>query len=392
MGLFAQTWNTIDTGFPDADFDCLQMIDGNTVYAAGYNNIASNTLIIKSTNGGNTWANVSPFSDAGYVASIAFSDVDNGFITLSSGRIYMTNNGGDDWTQMLAEEDGNIFVVEYAENNVFYALHSAGKLYKTVDMGANWTIDYDYGSNVFLNTILSSGKAMAFSSENFAMFGYNNDPGELYVYDEEDMYSTYSSSHSSGFEAVCAINDDLFFASSGARFVRVSDPGSDYQITNNLTNALYINSLDFFDSNHGFGTTSTGRIYLLTNLGASYTTEIEDLSELRDISIGDNQTVMACGHGAAIYKRSGTINASNALVDKNPNLSLYPIPAQNQITVNFDENINNVGEFKIFNSIGQCVKVGDIKNSEKKINTSDLENGVYSFVYKGANYQFIIVR
>jgi photosystem II stability/assembly factor-like uncharacterized protein len=392
ISLLAQTWTSVSTGFPDADFDCIQMIDGSTAYAAGYNNIASNTLIIKTIDGGESWTDVSPFNDAGYVVSIAFSDANNGFLTLSSGKIYLTTNGGTDWTQTLTDEEGSVFVVKYAGNNAFYALHSAGKMYKTVNMGTDWTLAYNYGSNIFLNTILSSGKAMDFSSENYCMFGYGGEPGELYLYDGEEIYSTYSSSHNASFDAVCAINDDLFYASSGARFVRISNPGSDFQISNNLTNALYINSLDFLDSNHGFGTTSSGKIYSLTNLGASYTTEIEDLPDIRDISIGDNFTVMACGHGAAIYKREGSVNSSVYQHDANSNISVYPVPAKNEITLVLNENIVHEVAYQIINTLGQCVKEGNISGITTTINVSELFDGIYYLEFNKNYQRFIICK
>lgn len=368
----AQTWNTISTGFSEADFDCLQAVNGSVCYAAGYDGIASNTLIIKTTDGGDNWTDITPESVEGYVNSIAFSDENNGFFTLSTGKIFKTIDGGENWQQTQTDEDGNIFVVKYAENNTFYTLNGSGKIYKTSDMGSSWSVAYNYGSNVFLNVILSYGQAMDFSSENFAIFSYGSEPGELYVYDGYELYSTYSAENDNPFETVCAINDDLFYASSGARFVRISNPGSDYQITNNLTNALYINSLDFYDAEHGFGSTSTGKIYRLSSLGSSYFTEYEDASPTC-ISIGDNYTVFACGHDGLMLKRDGAITDISEQNNNNFDIKVFPNPSNDNVNIHFEKTMN--AKIEIFDLTGKII-YNQVINSDK-FNYKFNNSGIY---------------
>ncbi|MCF6185277.1 MAG: T9SS type A sorting domain-containing protein, partial [Bacteroidales bacterium] len=57
-------------------------------------------------------------------------------------------------------------------------------------------------------------------------------------------------------------------------------------------------------------------------------------------------------------------------------ITVYPNPADNEITIKFTKNIENV-KIKIFNSLGQIVYSSNTKNDFEKIDISKFTSGIY---------------
>ena len=123
------------------DIDGLQSIwftDENTGFAVGWNN-----YFIKTTDGGATWTNVTCGSNVWYYTDIKFWDEDNGVVSASQNGsdpgVYVTEDGGDTWVAASSGITSNIWAVDYAGENIVYAININGFLYKSNDGGYNWT-------------------------------------------------------------------------------------------------------------------------------------------------------------------------------------------------------------------------------------------------------------
>jgi hypothetical protein len=84
-----QTW---EQARPDANFRTVSTI-GNEIWAGG-----ANSLLVHSTNAGQTWAVVSP-GMKGDVTSLQFNDAKHGVVKTSTGEIWVTTDGGKSWTK-----------------------------------------------------------------------------------------------------------------------------------------------------------------------------------------------------------------------------------------------------------------------------------------------------
>lgn len=81
----------------------------------------------------------------------------------------------------------------------------------------------------------------------------------------------------------------------------------------------------------------------------------------------------------------------NELTINNEKLRIYPNPAQDQINLSFDFNINSK-KILIYNSIGQMLREENVifKNKTGIINTKDLANGVYLLTFQHVQEGYIL--
>lgn len=85
------------------------MVDASIGYAAGGNDQYS--LVLKTTDGGNSWLNISPAS-VGNVEGLDFLDVNNGWITTETGLIFHTTNGGTSWEYQSTRVTGTLYAID----------------------------------------------------------------------------------------------------------------------------------------------------------------------------------------------------------------------------------------------------------------------------------------
>lgn len=86
-----------------------------------------------------------------------------------------------------------------------------------------------------------------------------------------------------------------------------------------------------------------------------------------------------------------------SFISNTTKLEIFPNPANEIVTLNINNIINEVVEIKIFNAIGTLVKSEVLKQNNRQINISDLNNGIYIITIKSKdltteNQKLIIQR
>jgi gliding motility-associated-like protein len=106
--------NISPTGFANSavSYTDIQALDNNTVFVVGNMfTSANNRRIYKTTDGGANWVDISSNIDllsGGNLNGILMHDVNNGYVVVPGGVLYITNNGGASWTMDIAPT-ANIF-------------------------------------------------------------------------------------------------------------------------------------------------------------------------------------------------------------------------------------------------------------------------------------------
>src|SRR4030095_10937390 len=126
-------FNIFSCSFPSA----------STAFAVGYGN-----LILKTTNGGQTWLNISFQGTAPNLNSVWFINENTGWIASTNDTLYKTTNNGVSWSPS--------FYLQGPGERIFFINSSTGwamgspKLFKTTNAGTSWNlINSNTGSDFF---------------------------------------------------------------------------------------------------------------------------------------------------------------------------------------------------------------------------------------------------
>jgi len=140
-------WTQLDPGIAGAEYTGVYFLHGNTQvgYAVGAepDSLGGEPgLIIKTTDGGNTWEQqYSPA--ASRLRAVYFTDVDTGYACGDFGAALKTANGGASWTEMTVGGTATLTYVSFPSNSQrgyigAYPRSSAVNVLKTTDGGSTW--------------------------------------------------------------------------------------------------------------------------------------------------------------------------------------------------------------------------------------------------------------
>lgn len=144
----------------------IDFINANTGFAVGdgTNTITpTNNFIARTTDGGNSWQNITPPELVSRPWSVDFVNANTGIVTGYTGMILRTTNGGTNWSTITSGTTSNIYEVVMTSVDTGYACGALSTVVlKTVDGGATWSsitvtgtntrygIAYTNGSNVWI--------------------------------------------------------------------------------------------------------------------------------------------------------------------------------------------------------------------------------------------------
>lgn len=155
----------------------LAFIDGqHGVVVCGHP--GANGKVLVTSNGGDTWAVASvPFDSAGYYRT-CFVTSDIGLVTgyameSDMGFILRSTDAGYSWSQ-VAWNAGAFHDIIFVDGNNGFATSGDGKVYRTVDAGLSWTLDYEMVVAHPLNALaFAGGVGYAFGSTSSFLKGQN---------------------------------------------------------------------------------------------------------------------------------------------------------------------------------------------------------------------------
>ncbi|MGB2868765.1 MAG: YCF48-related protein [Bacteroidota bacterium] len=128
-------WETIASG-TTADLGSIQFPDANVGFISGYS-AATGSFVLKSTDGGSTWAK-SPAISNRFLSALAFTSATTGFLVGDSGYVFKTTDGGSTWNSRKAGS-ALLWAVQFPSANIGYAAGNFS-LAKTTDGGTSWNV------------------------------------------------------------------------------------------------------------------------------------------------------------------------------------------------------------------------------------------------------------
>ena len=240
----------------------------NTLTAVGYPN-----TIIKTTDGGNSWLNMSNYSinDDGYQYSYFINEFTGWIQTINyPGNVYKTTDGGKNW----APTDSTIQVnmLKFLNQNTGYYIY--GRVKKTTNGGVNWS-NTNFPMNNYNWTFLdfadvNTGWAVGYLTAPYPDANYilkTTDGGQSWV----NIDSCLTSGRISGFKFV---NAQTGWLCGVAGSVRKSTNGGLNWFSQSLNSNTGVNQLYFYNDQTGWASASFSNdsiIFKTTNGGTNWT-------------------------------------------------------------------------------------------------------------------------
>lgn len=252
-----QNWTAINVPVA-TDLQAVSFVSSQVGFACG-----TNSQVVKTTDGGLTWAAVTRPHTTNYtLQTLEFVDANTGwvgvnFAAVTGGNIFKTTDGGTTWSQQTIGTTDQIVKIDMVDANVGYlCLNSSNRpIYKTTNGGTNWTSV----TQPFTGQIRSI-RAL--------------DANNLYI------------GTSSGTNRVGKSTDG------GATWTQIALP-----ITVDVT------SLDFRDVNTGYVCgNSTTAVCKTTDGGSSWTFQNLHMPTLVKVYAGPNDTTWALGTYSSIFR------------------------------------------------------------------------------------------
>jgi photosystem II stability/assembly factor-like uncharacterized protein len=287
------------------EFNKIQFVNELTGYIVGedWNNWGG--VILKTTDGGNNWMNLT--SDSLFpipIFAISFINANTGFVSGYSMNIYKTTNGGLNWSYTQAPSLGNsrYRALQFLNENTGYIGGRYGRRFKTTNGGITWDT-------------LSEAETQLYS-----IFFFNVNTGFM----GDAFRSIYKTT-----------NGGLNWSSTILR--DTSSSASTYMITH----------IDFLNEMTGYiagatGSNSRGAIFKTTNQGNNWINIFyQDNLELYGIDLVNDTTIFAAGYEGKVLKTSNGGNTWSITQVPNVNWTLYSIRFINENT-GFTSGFHNV--------------------------------------------------
>ncbi|MBV6421149.1 MAG: Ycf48-like protein [Ignavibacteriaceae bacterium] len=186
----------------------LSFIDQQTGFVIGSAQGITSHSILKTTDGGNNWYYVFPFTQYLWIEDLKFVDNLNGIAVgeftenQGSGVIFITSDGGENWDTLFNPGMSSIFSVVYPNLNtiIIGGINSTfqSAVYKTTDGGNNWQQIRLYTGSEFLegvdatqNTNYVMIYGTYFASTQIPFIDISSDAGNSWYYSQFPQYENY---------------------------------------------------------------------------------------------------------------------------------------------------------------------------------------------------------
>jgi len=318
-----------------------------------------NSVILKTTNGGDDWSAENFPDSSKYIRTIFFFDSLNGFV--GGSYIGLTSDGGNSWTS--AEVDSNmvsgfpVYNFNFLNRQFGYAcggfIDQRGVIWRTTNSGMNWTAQGVNIDEVFDIFIFDSLNAITLSGDPEGFFPIakitTSNAGETWV------------------------NDTLSF--SGLSF-----------------------AIDFRTYNEGWSA-SGYKFLLTTNRGETWVEfETPDSAVVYDLQFTDARNGYAVGENGVILKLDPTlVGVEDEILSPNEFILYqnYPNPFNPKTKISWQLPVGSWQTLKIFDVLGNEVStlVNEYKPAGKheivfspQLSIGHLVSGIYFYQFKSDNF------
>lgn len=326
------------------------------------------------------------------------------------GYILKTTDGGNSWMQKNSGSSSSLIKVQFVNQDIGYALGNYGALLKTIDGGENWTTIISDQVETFTTGMTCINENVIYISENYEL-KKSVDGGITF----QTIFSSIG--------RIQFINEQLGYALGYESLLKTIDGGNTWTP---ILSSDYIFDFYFFDENNGFINNSNGllktadggltynyldsfdtninKLYATTqnivwglpiacllNFSPCYSIKAEisnsgnyqrtngNLLYVNSLSFANPTKGYAVGEYGVIFKNNtGMDNLALNEVNKKNEVSIYPNPTSENVTVSLSESNESPYEIEISDNLGKII-FSQLYHAESSvtISTCAFSKGIY---------------
>jgi photosystem II stability/assembly factor-like uncharacterized protein len=298
--------------------------------------------LIKSTDGGNTWLDISSLGIlGGDLTSVYFLNSDTGFVgrTYTNAAMYKTEDGGATWSQVFGYNGQACYTIKFLNDTLGYAGAYNSRIFRTTNAGATWLQQTTFQTNEKVTSIdfsdLTHGIAVTHSyiyrTNNGTTWAgpFNGQPnfisaayaptgsivlGDSYggLHTAQNSGNTYTNSNSkSGFFNFKRIKfadaQNGWVMGEGYNFLKTTNGGATWTSTNPTYYVDYVNDMAVLSPNKviivaGSINNTDSKVITTTNGGSTYNEQVLSTNGLNAVSFPSATTGYIVGNNGVAFK------------------------------------------------------------------------------------------
>lgn len=250
------SWISLNSGIT-SNLNSLTFINYGLGYAVG-----DAGVILKSTDGGNTWEKITaPDSVINYY-DIRYNGVSSIFVSAEGGKMYKSADDGLTWLSVQTGVEETIFRIHFLGNGDGYAVGSKGLMIRTSDNGLSWT-------RVVTPTQSLLYSIHFYDTRNGMAVGWNGTI--IKTSDGGYTWNQLSAFTDKYFRDILFTGSDkVIVVAAGGEIYRTTDGGDNWNSVESKTNSGLVSVL-FTDDSNGFITGNKGEILETQDGGTTWT-------------------------------------------------------------------------------------------------------------------------
>ena len=373
--IFAQSgWYPLSSG-TTTYLNKIQFVNSQTGWAGGHQGIPTYYILIKTTNGGDTWIDQRPnFPYGNRIISLFFLNANTGWITGADG-LFKTTNGGNNFIALNGNCVNDCYFVDNLTGWIL-CVPVAPQLMKTTDGGTTFNSQYiNIGSSEQLSSIRFINTSTGWCVGNNYIFKTTN--GGTNWTSQTHPYCT-------GIKCVYTLSSEIAWITADSGKVLSTTNGGIEWISKSIGSNYSVSSVYFVNPSTGYISTYPRNIFKTVNNGINWYPQMTDTSSIiNSIYFTSNDTGFACGSMGKIFKTTnggGTIGIKkiNEIIPNKYSLSQnYPNPFNSSSKFNIGITKQSNVRVLVFDALGR--KIETIVNEE-------LNPGTYEVLFDATNY------
>jgi hypothetical protein len=405
--VFAQPTWTPQTSPINSDLNSAWAVSSDVCWMCGPAG-TSNSVVVRTTNGGTTWSLVSSsMLGLNDLYDLYAFDENKCVVGAGDGAIWSTTNGGTNWIlDTMSTAAVFINVVHFFDDNNGFAqgdpVGNVWRYYITTDGGFHWTLGANAPSSV--------GTEAGWNNSYFALdsghIWWGTNVSKIWKGSFRGPYNSHPTSGSLPYSFGVAFNDEntgIACMSNGSLAggpINMSTNGGTSWSTGSFSTGSQagfglkvIPGTGYMWLATGNSTGTAGTVYRSINSGTSFTSQLTLPYDVYCISMA-NINVGWCGTaGGHIYKYTDNVSVSNQ--NQTPTQFTlkqnYPNPFNPQTTIDFSLAKTGYITLKVYNLLGQAVMtlvdgVETAGDHSVMFNAENLPSGTYFYTMKSGDF------